>query len=435
MRDRFSRRAMLKSLGASAAMLPLLHSEPAQAATADGFPKRLITVTWGNGVIASDFYPKAADFTIGATLKPLEAFVPKMLMPIGLDLSVVLAAAGNRQYDGHFTFPSLLTGTAEQKSEGRTGMGPSIDVFISDALSKTASLPAMLLNLGVRSEGDGNPTSWRSSGVMNKPETDPYRLFDRLFAGAAVPMDQLMAIRNRRKSVLDFLGKDLTGFGTRLGTDDKLKIQAHLDSIRQLEMQLAQMGAPGGGGGTCAKPTLPAKTTAKPDTPSLMKMMFDLAAVAIKCDMSRVITLELYDDGGGDGNNFPWLGVTADYHKIAHDGAAGAADKIKIDAWLFSQVANLVQQLDATMEAGGTALDHSVIMTSNDMDDGANHYVGKIPFLLIGSCGGYFKTGKVVRYSKIPHNRLLATLCNAMDVPVTSYGAAGFAGVLPELTM
>ncbi len=245
---------------------------------------------------------------------------------------------------------------------------------------------------------------------------------------------QLAALRNRRKSILDFLGSDLTGFGARLGTDDRLKIQAHLDSIRQLEMQLTTM-APPGGGAACTKPTLPPQTATKPDAPALMKMMFDLAAVALKCDMTRVITFDLYDDGGGDGNNFPVVGVTSDYHKVAHAGSSQAADKIKIDQWIFTQVANLVTQLDQTMEAGGTALDHSVVMTMNDMEDGASHYVGRIPFLLIGSCGGYFKTGKVVRYSKTPHNKLLATLCNAMDVPVTSYGAPGFEGVLPELTM
>jgi hypothetical protein len=61
--------------------------------------------------------------------------------------------------------------------------------------------------------------------------------------------------------------------------------------------------------------------------------------------------------------------------------------------------------------------------------------VGKIPFLLIGSCGGYFKTGRAVRYSKVPHNKLLATICNAMDVPVTSFGAPGYEGTLPDLLM
>jgi hypothetical protein len=309
-------------------------------------------------------------------------------------------------------------------------MGTSVDVFIADAISKKVSLTAPRLNLGVKSTGDGNPTSWLASGQMNKPETDPTRLFNRLFASAAVPMDQLANLRKRRQSVLDFVNKDLTGFGARLGTDDRVKIQAHLDSIRQLELQLAQMGTAPGTGATCTKPGAPAAAT---DAPALMKAMFDLAAVALKCDMSRVITFDLYDDGGGDGNNFSVVGVSSDYHKVAHAGAGGAADKIKIDAWIFSQVANLVTQLDATMEAGGTALDHTVVMTANDMDDGANHYVGKIPFLLIGSCGGYFKTGRVVRYTKTPHNRLLATLCNAMDVPVTSYGAPGFEGTLPEL--
>src|SRR5258705_1032601 len=145
-------------------MVPPLHAEKPLAAPLAGFPKRLITVAWTNGIVPTDFYPASGTaLTIGQTLQPLAAFAPKMLMPIGLDLSVVLAAAGNRQYDGHFTFPSLLTGTAEQKSEGRTGMGTSIDQFISDAISKTVTLKAPLLNLGLRSHGDGNPPTCPSS--------------------------------------------------------------------------------------------------------------------------------------------------------------------------------------------------------------------------------------------------------------------------------
>jgi hypothetical protein len=311
-------------------------------------------------------------------------------------------------------------------------MGTSIDQFISDAISKTVTLKAPLLNLGVRSQGDGNPTSWRSSGQMNVAETDPVRLFNKLFSGAAMPPGMVDTTRLRRLSVLDYINKDLTAFGARLGTDDRLKIQAHMDSIRAIEMQIQAMPPNTSGGMACTTPATPAATK---DVPTLMKLMFDLAAVAIKCDTTRVITFDLYDDGGGDGNNFPWVNVSADYHKVAHEGPSGYADKIKIDNWIFTQVANLVTQLDATMEAGGTALDHSVIMTMNDMDEGANHYVGKIPFLLIGSCGGYFKTGRCVRYSKVPHNKLLATLCNAMDVPVTSYGAPGFEGTLPDLLM
>src|SRR5262249_14807159 len=148
-------------------------------------------------------------------------FRAKMLMPVGLDLKVVLDAAGNRDYDGHYTYPSLLTGQAEQRSEGIMGMGTSLDQFVSNEVGKRVRLAVPLLNLGVRSEGDGNPTSWRAAGQKNTPETDPRRLFDRLFASAALPVERIDTLRLRRQSVLDYLVKDLTGFRAHLGTDDR----------------------------------------------------------------------------------------------------------------------------------------------------------------------------------------------------------------------
>jgi Protein of unknown function (DUF1552) len=429
---RFSRRAMLKSVGASAAMLPLLHAERAPAATASGFPKRFVSVVFTNGIVASDFYPSGADLTIGTTLKPLEAFKAKMVMPVGLDYTVVLNQPVDRVYDGHFTYPSLLTGTAETKVEGKNGMGPSLDQVLSDNIAKQTALTAPLINIGVRSEGEGTPSSWRAANQKNTNEIDPTRLFARLFAGSALPPAQIDVLRLRRQSVLDYVSKDLTGFSLRLGTDDKFKIQAHMDSIRQLEMQLGGPSAMPGMAVACTKPAAPA--TGKLDTPTLMKSMFDLAAVALRCDLTRVVTFDLFTDTGGSGNTFPWLGINKDYHTIAHDGAASATQKMQIDAWIFSQIANLVGQLDATVEGAGTALDNSVILVASDMNEGALHYVGKIPFLVIGGAGGALKTGgRVVRYSKIPHNRLLATLSTAMDMPVTGFGDKAYPGTLPEL--
>jgi len=428
--ERYSRRALLSGLGVSGAMLPLLNAERALAATPTGFPKRLVTVTWTNGIIENSFYPKGNDLTaapLGATLAPLEAYKAKMIMPIGLSQKVLLDL--NRQYDGHFSYPSLLTGTGENKAEGTTGMGPSIDQFISDEIAKKVTLPNPVLHIGVKSTPGGNPTSWRSSGQKNVGETDPYRLFDLLFTGKTLPTGQIDILRQRRQSVLDYVNKQLTGFGQRLGTDDRAKIQAHMDSIRELEKQLT---APGATAVACTAPDIGTKGT-KLDNPGLIKAFFDILAVALRCDITRVATVDLFCDGGGDGNSFPFVGVTQDYHAVAHAGAGGAANKIKIDAWLFGLVAGLVKGLDDSPEAGGTALDHSLIMTLNDMDTGDGHYIGKVPCTMIGSCGGYFKTGQAVTYNKTPHNKLLATICNAMDVPVTSYGAPGYEGTLPEL--
>lgn len=92
----------------------------------------------------------------------------------------------------------------------------------------------------------------------------------------------------------------------------------------------------------------------------------------------------------------------------------------------------LVGKLAATVEGPETALDHSVILTANDMAEGASHSVDHIPFALIGSCGGYLKTGQALHLDSQPHNLLLATICNAMDVPVMGYGQK-YSGTLQQI--
>ena len=91
--------------------------------------------------------------------------------------------------------------------------------------------------LGV--EPDGNTISYRGGGQKNTPETDPWKFFTNVFAGATLPPDQLAKLRTHRKSMLDYLGKDITAFGARLGTEDRVKIEAHMQSIRDLESALA----------------------------------------------------------------------------------------------------------------------------------------------------------------------------------------------------
>jgi hypothetical protein len=101
-----------------------------------------------------------------------------------------------------------------------------------------------------------------------------------------------------------------------------------------------------------------------------------------------VATVDIYDDGGGDGNSFPFLGINRDYHAVAHAGGGAANDKIKIDSWLFGQVASLVKSLDDMPRGGRHRARHSLIVTGNGMEDGASHKVGPIPFCMIGSAGG-----------------------------------------------
>jgi hypothetical protein len=438
--DRFSRRALLRRLGASAALLPLLHSERARAATATGFPKRLITIAWSNGVAQPNFYPPGDDPTQSDILVPLAPWKGKVLLPCGLDIKVMLD--DNRTYDGHFSYPSLFTGTYKNiGGQNGSATGPSLDQVVSDAVAKQVNLPVPLLNVVVA----GRATSAGAGGQKNTGETDPVRLFNTLFASRTMPSPQLDLLRLRRKSVIDYLNQELSGFSAKLGTDDRSKVAAHLDSIRKLELELSATAAPAACTATNPGPAA--------DYQAKMKVFSDLVAMAVRCDLSRAVSLVWADDGGSGPATMPFLGFNAaanglgEVHSIAHQGAAAYAQKVKIDNWYMTQLAYLTKALDDSVEAGGTALDHSVIVMGNDMSEGSFHSVSAIPFVLVGGAGGALRTGRTVKVGKwnttgqywktgntgIPHNRLLASLAQAMDVAGESFGDPRYAGILTEL--
>ena len=193
----------------------------------------------------------------------------------------------------------------------------------------------------------------------------------------------------------------------------------------------------------CTPPTV---NTASKVFQDKVAAMLDMTAMALRCDITRTVSICWADDGGYRPITLPWLDINSSFHDIAHLGNDGYPTKIKADVWMYEQVARLAAGLDGAVEGNGTTLDNSVIVVGNDMNEGSGHYVAGMPFVLIGSCGGYFKTGRTVKLgdwanktgtywngdSNVPHNKLLASLSNAMDVPATSFGE-GYAGTLDEL--
>ncbi len=434
---RFSRRLLLRGLGLGPAFLPLLNAERAPAATG-AYPKRLVTVTWTNGVCYNGFYPPGDDPVAGALLQSLAPLKSKVTLVAGLDYKVMLD--GGHRSDGHYSYPVIFTGTY-RNTGGKTGQsststGPSIDHVISQAIAKNVNLRVPLMSIALV---DGYATSYSGAEQPNTGETQPQRLFDKLFAGGQMAPAQMDDLRKRRASVLDFVSQELTVFGKRLGTDDKAKIDAHLDSVRKLEMQLSAAPI----AVNCMAPHVDVGAGQFQDN---LKAMNRITAMALACDASRVGSLVWGGDGGSNPRSWSFLGINEEYHNLAHAGSGAYATKGKIDAWYYAQVADLAQQLEATPEGTGTALDNTVIVVANDMAEGSSHNVGGLSFLLVGGCGGALKTGHVVRLgdfakrsgdywngdSNVPHNKLLATLCNAMDVPVDGFGQ-NYAGTLPEL--
>jgi Protein of unknown function (DUF1552) len=439
-KDRYSRRALLKAMGLGAGFLPLLNAERSPAATASGFPTRFISITWTNGAVPPNFYPAGAAGPLPATLppvlQPLQAWSSKILslraaknQTSPIDLKVMLDS--NQQFGGHSAYGSLLTGYS-------MGGGPSIDQAISNNLATTANVTGAQLNVGCRP--NGSSTSFRAAGQKNTSQTNPYTLFSSLFAGASMPAATVNAQLLRRQSILDFTSSGLTSFASNLGVEDKITVQNHLDSIRQLETQLQASSAPISA--SCVPPSVtPTGLNFSTNTnyQTQVKFMADLIAAAVICGKSRCVTFDLIDDGGGNSLNFPWLNISSpDYHAIAHQGSSGYTQKTAIDQWFYTAaVAEVVSKLAAVSEGSGTVLDNTVILVSSDMNEGSNHDVAMIPYLLIGSCGGFFKTGRMVTFpSQVPNNQLLTSVCHAMGLQVAGFGNPKYTGDLDSvLTM
>jgi hypothetical protein len=372
-------------------------------------------------------------------MQPLAPLKSKVTMVSGIDFKHMLEQG--HVYDGHFSYPTMFTGTYKNVGGQRaTATGPSIDQVVSDAVAKQVNLPMPLLNI----QTSGQPTSFRADGTRNTAETQPKRLFTTLFAnlkpttpGMPAPVNTLAL---RRKSVIDYLNQDLTSFGNRLGTEDRAKIASHLESIRKLETQLT---AGGGGAAASCMAMDPGGAT---DYQGNMKAFNDLVGMAFRCDVTRAVSMVWADDGGSGPGGLPFIGV-GDCHGVAHQGAGGYAQKIKVDTWYISQLAYLATALNAVPEGDGTVLDNSLIIMANDMTEGSFHSVNAIPIVMVGGAGGALKTGRNVLVGSwqgktgnywssgrtgVPHNQLLASISNLFDIPATSFGT-GYAGTLPSI--
>jgi hypothetical protein len=267
-----------------------------------------------------------------------------------------------------------------------------------------------------------------------------------------MPVDKMLQMR---KSILDYVSSDLTRFSGTVGTADKQRIDAHLQSVRDIEQQISnqiagQMGTgTGSGTGTtapppgmaCAPPALGAKVDVK-DTKNfeaITKMQIDLAVAAFAADATRVTVLQLGDQGdpdiilyslgfmpgGQDGNT----GNINAYHSIAH---RNGSEKVTCDTWFQSQIAYAIAAMKNVADADKTLLDNSVLVAMNNMRTGNHEYVN-VPAIVAGSCGGYFKPGRSLKLTNVPNNQLLVSVANALGVPTMTFGHAAYGGELAAL--
>ena len=201
--------------------------------------------------------------TLPDSLTPLEKHKADLIvMP---DLSNV--GFGSGASGGHGSYGSVYYGLEPGKVSYKQPKGSTFDQVIAQSFPKdpAAAHPAAarsagpLASVGARQGGlgplllperaadqpIGNPyqSTWRSS-VAAGPRPWPNN--------STVDMAAVEKLMLRKKSILDYVGRSLETLQEAPGHRRSKAIDAHHESLRDLEMQLQSAGSGGGGGRKCS---------------------------------------------------------------------------------------------------------------------------------------------------------------------------------------
>jgi hypothetical protein len=246
-------------------------------------------------------------------------------------------------------------------------------------------------------------------------------------------------------SILDGVQDDYNRLIGQLGSEDRQKVQAHLDWIRQIEEGLKQTVS-----GTCAIPSSVDPTPGYYDDPIAEgvsrgtpdggnmsittgakvplkgKVMTDLLVAALACDLTRVGTIQWGDSEAkfmlGFLKESSGTSLMDHHHGYQHDRGFQPEALELIYHFYAENLAYLLQKLDSVQEGNGTLLDNSLVVAVTEIQHPETHGQTNQPFILAGKAGGRLQTQRWLRVPAQPHNNLLVSILNLFGLPNTTFG-------------
>lgn len=449
---RIHRRSVLQLLGVSA--LASLAPRGSRAAAQAAIPKRVVFFYTNHGshrpawlpVGVGGAAPTETAFELGKIHQPLAAYKKDLLLIDGLDMlssDIQSGPAANAHIRGH-----CHSMTAVEMADSNLAGGASIDQHIAQALRRAGVVTALpSLEIGVDPNIESR-ISFASSAQQLPIEDNPQNTWNRLFPNGAT--NQTMPVQDtraaRKKSVLDFVAEDFAALAPKLSREDRVKLEAHADLVRDLEKRLSVTAAV-----SCSSPTL-ADAASRSDEAAYYQATGDnfmrLIQAAFACDRTRVVTFNMEaipDELCGYNSSFGTTDMHDLIHKVAQSSDPLAKDSAAVDCVVrfhteySKQFAKLLGYLAAIPESDGTtALQHTMVLWCGEIAEG-NHDLHRLPWLIAGQGGGSVRTGRFLQVPRSPeargHNDLFVALANAMGSPITSFGAAEVCkGALPGLS-
>jgi hypothetical protein len=437
---------------AATAAIPLLNARRVEGQQAP--IRRFVVFATPNGTRNSLFWPTGTEtnFQLQAITKDLEPFKSKLTFLKGIKLNPALqngALGGTvgsehaRGTGGMLTARPLKSGT-QFKSFGNTtsgwGSGISLDQYLVQRLNPMTTFKSMQLGVHVRDAEVRGRISYLAADQPIPPREDPQDVFNALFGNVTGGMANQQRLWAQRKSVFDLCKGEIDRLKPLLGSEDRQKLEAHATAIRDIEQRLTTgPTSTGTNSAACAKPTIQQVDLASDDQYlKAGQMQMDLAAAALACDQTRLLTFQWsYSESE---HLFQFLGINGNHHAISHDFSSsgpGYDNYNKIQTWYAQQFLYFLQKLDSYKEGDRTLLDNCVVLWATEIGESTQHDLMMMPYVLAGSCGGKIRAGRFLDMSsnRKDNNQMLVSIGQAMGADdLTSFGdSSGATGPLSGL--
>jgi len=395
------RRHFLRGVGAAIA-LPLLDAmKPIGAAAAEpDKPRRSVFVYIPNGVngMAWQCTKPGKDFDLSPSLKPLGRHRDAFTVFSGLHHPNGLGQA-------HVCADTWLTGAKIDAQSARKYENTiSVDQVMAEVTGQQTRIPSLELSI---SAGTGRPLnsstlSFSRDGVPLPAEDNPRQVFTRLFGEEPGGIKAQRARLGTRHSVLDSCLDEAKSLRSGLGHDDRTKLDEYLHSVRDVEVRTERLDS----WLDVPKPVVDKQLAApfqrdvsKNQAGEYWRTMFDIIVLALRTDMTRVVS---YMNGSeGNGLAIPEIGITQSRHQLSHhNGDAVVMERMaKSDAFIVEQFSHFLDKLKEVKDGADPLLDRTMVLFGSGMSYGHSHANSNLPIVLAGGRGLGLKHGQHIDYN------------------------------------
>ncbi len=430
------RRSFIRMAGATL-LLPAFPSLTRAAGTAPltaAAPRRLCVIFFGNGVSLppeghehSDWrwfpHQTGRDYKFNKPLLPLKPFRDHFSILGGLSHPVL------RSVYAHNTGAYFLTGADQRLPTGNTISMDQIHAGYEGIHTRYPSL-VLATEGGVGDYQRSHTLSFTETGQPIPPLAMPRNIYNELFTVGNQDPGALRETFGRKRSILDTALSELNFTRSRLGSEDKRKLDQYLSSVRGIEESLDRADA----WIDREKATLPADRFDLDADPTVgpkeyIESMYALINAAFLTDSTRTITfVKRREIAGGLANSFPRSIGLSDHHTLSHSTKKtnGYLNWAKYDEWLTARFAGFLKQMAETEDpiADGSLLDNTLVLYGSGTSH--THVTHNYPLLLAGGKNMGFKHGAYHDFTKngedLPLNNLLLTLLQQTGIEMDRFG-------------